>query len=690
MYAPYYGYYAASKAAMQKLGETLRLEMQPLGVRVITVVSGAVESKVFDNGGGFKSPEGSLYAPAEKEIAAHADGVFVKQNHSTLEDYSRVLVGDILGGKTGLVYRGKMSSLVKVLLEWLPTWLFALTHEQEIRLLKIERCGSEPLFSISHYSLEDAPRYEALSYVWGSSDQPHRLQLARNAGYIPLTDNLKQALQDLPWLLETEHIWIDQICINQRDETERGHQVALMGKLYRATHRTLVWLSPMTDSLSPFLDLVKYRQTDWRAAERIIDSMVTSPESCPQLIHGMRKLFGLPWFKRAWILQESALPSTIHYVVGRECFNWRSIVDVALGLHITYPEDLSAFVTYRFGHHTWRGCGSEETVQGLALQLCRILARLGRQQQATDPRDRVVAYLGFYKPPSFRTRDIYHKDITAGEVYVRFARSLIEDTSSLDVLSSARPGVSLPKPCGAGLVDLPSWVPDWSDPEEHHFPLLLHEQSRYTASGMYRQVKWAASLSRSHVRQSVRSPLDARYLRCRGKIIHMVQHTSGYTLPSPNSWSYLQYELLEHWRTLLGHVRAEIPFKDMSVDRITEVLWLAHSLYSSPGEEVPGNPDVMSKREGIDWAFMKWQPVFDHLWGRMFMKTESGSVGLVTTACNCGDLIAIFHGSRTPLVVRKISSSSNYQLVGDCYIEGAMFGEAVGWTEEEADDIVIE
>ncbi|KAL1615492.1 hypothetical protein SLS54_009025 [Diplodia seriata] len=159
-------YYAASKAAMQKLGETLRLEMQPLGVRVITVVSGAVESKVFDNGGGFKSPEGSLYAPAEKEIAAHADGVFVKQNHSTLEDYSRVLVGDILGGKTGLVYRGKMSSLVKVLLEWLPTWLFALTHEQEIRLLKIERCGSEPLFSISHYNLEDAPRYEALSYVW--------------------------------------------------------------------------------------------------------------------------------------------------------------------------------------------------------------------------------------------------------------------------------------------------------------------------------------------------------------------------------------------------------------------------------------------------------------------------------------------------------------------------------------------
>ncbi|KAL1647096.1 hypothetical protein SLS58_002867 [Diplodia intermedia] len=124
MYGPYYGYYAASKAAMQKLGETLRLEMQPLGVRVITVVTGAVESKVFDNGGGFRSPEGSLYAPAEKEIAAHADGVFVKQNHSTLEDYSRVLVGDILGGKTGLVYRGKMSSTVKVLFEWLPTWLF--------------------------------------------------------------------------------------------------------------------------------------------------------------------------------------------------------------------------------------------------------------------------------------------------------------------------------------------------------------------------------------------------------------------------------------------------------------------------------------------------------------------------------------------------------------------------------------
>ncbi|OJD32602.1 short-chain dehydrogenase reductase family [Diplodia corticola] len=124
MYAPYYGFYAASKSALQTLGETLRLELQPFGVRVITVVSGAVESKVFNNGVPLRLPAGSLYRPAEKEIAARAAGADIEKNHSTLEEYSRALVSDFLGGKDGKVYRGCMSTLVRVLAAWSPAWLF--------------------------------------------------------------------------------------------------------------------------------------------------------------------------------------------------------------------------------------------------------------------------------------------------------------------------------------------------------------------------------------------------------------------------------------------------------------------------------------------------------------------------------------------------------------------------------------
>ncbi|GME50240.1 Short-chain dehydrogenase/reductase SDR [Neofusicoccum parvum] len=124
MYTPYYGIYGASKAALQSFSETLRLELQPFGVKVVTAVSGAVKSKIFTNAPALRLPEDSLYTPAEKEIVARAGGADVEKNHSTLEDYSRTLVSDILGGASGKVYRGSMSSIVKILTAWMPTFLF--------------------------------------------------------------------------------------------------------------------------------------------------------------------------------------------------------------------------------------------------------------------------------------------------------------------------------------------------------------------------------------------------------------------------------------------------------------------------------------------------------------------------------------------------------------------------------------
>lgn len=118
------GIYGASKAALQSFSETLRLELQPFGVKVVTAVSGAVKSKIFTNAPALRLPEDSLYTPAEKEIVARAGGADVEKNHSTLEDYSRTLVSDILGGASGKVYRGSMSSIVKILTAWMPTFLF--------------------------------------------------------------------------------------------------------------------------------------------------------------------------------------------------------------------------------------------------------------------------------------------------------------------------------------------------------------------------------------------------------------------------------------------------------------------------------------------------------------------------------------------------------------------------------------
>ncbi|OJJ97643.1 hypothetical protein ASPACDRAFT_123535 [Aspergillus aculeatus ATCC 16872] len=114
-------FYAASKAALKSYGETLRLELAPFGVRVVTVMSGVVRTQIFDKHPDLEFP-GSMYEPATDGVRRMAAGESVKHPMAP-EEYARRLVEDLLSGKTGLVWRGKMASIGWFLTTWMPTWV---------------------------------------------------------------------------------------------------------------------------------------------------------------------------------------------------------------------------------------------------------------------------------------------------------------------------------------------------------------------------------------------------------------------------------------------------------------------------------------------------------------------------------------------------------------------------------------
>ena len=37
-------------------------------------------------------------------------------------------------------------------------------------------------------------------------------------------------------------LWADAVCINQKDNIEKGHQVAMMNEIYKRTGQVLIWL----------------------------------------------------------------------------------------------------------------------------------------------------------------------------------------------------------------------------------------------------------------------------------------------------------------------------------------------------------------------------------------------------------------------------------------------------------------
>ena len=55
------GICAGSKAAVTAISNTLRLELEPFGVKVVTVITGAVNTNVLSSGVDLKLPSTSVY-----------------------------------------------------------------------------------------------------------------------------------------------------------------------------------------------------------------------------------------------------------------------------------------------------------------------------------------------------------------------------------------------------------------------------------------------------------------------------------------------------------------------------------------------------------------------------------------------------------------------------------------------------
>ncbi|KAI1447743.1 heterokaryon incompatibility protein-domain-containing protein [Annulohypoxylon stygium] len=96
-------------------------------------------------------------------------------------------------------------------------------------------------------------RYAALSYVWG--DRKVTQDIIVNEIEFPVTNNLASALWHFRKNGFPKHgradgirlLWVDAICINQDDVSERNHQLLLMGSIYRNAASTFSWLGAHQD-----------------------------------------------------------------------------------------------------------------------------------------------------------------------------------------------------------------------------------------------------------------------------------------------------------------------------------------------------------------------------------------------------------------------------------------------------------
>ena len=125
----------------------------------------------------------------------------------------------------------------------------------QIRLLTVhDGAGDEPIqCSIHVVSLHEKPLYRALSYVWG--DPKPKKEIFIDGQTFSVRPNLFDAIRGFrggwpSWKVRDVVIWIDAICIDQENLSERNHQVAMMDKIYSKCVEVIVWLGDFDKHLS--------------------------------------------------------------------------------------------------------------------------------------------------------------------------------------------------------------------------------------------------------------------------------------------------------------------------------------------------------------------------------------------------------------------------------------------------------
>ncbi|KAJ5808751.1 hypothetical protein N7474_010020 [Penicillium riverlandense] len=119
------GIYSSSRSAATRISETLRLEMAPLGVRVVTVILGGVQTSGNDpaNIADLELPSDSHYRKITTVIDRHKKTI-VHPNKQNVDIAARNVVSDVLNGGRIFIRRGQASTLSWFCNTFLPYGIF--------------------------------------------------------------------------------------------------------------------------------------------------------------------------------------------------------------------------------------------------------------------------------------------------------------------------------------------------------------------------------------------------------------------------------------------------------------------------------------------------------------------------------------------------------------------------------------
>lgn len=520
-------------------------------------------------------------------------------------------------------------------------------------------------------SLENYP-YQAVSYAWGPPEEDKAGTLFCGELKLKISSTVRDVLRKIRSADETCAVWIDQICIDQDDEVEKGYQVKFMREIFEHAGHVIVWLGEESET-----DRFAFKN------EQIFDEN--------QFLNMLRDR---EWFRRTWVVQEVACSRKASVWHGNEKISWERLahfvinelsnIDPAQRLkeeNIRHArESIRATETARWSNN---GVGFMYLFEAILMTL---------HNNCKDPRDKVFAVLGLGKDwlEKRALEPNYHA--TVEDVFREFAIWDSKENCTLRTLS-----------CPSGdFSPLPSWVPDWRSVDNPDPFILYGNQTGFAASKNKRLQAWYADECRTFVvkgkevdavqrlgprsqfvKATSRSSIDHSWIdrleESRDWLMACQNFASGGTEELHES----RFE--EFWRTMICNLTEHatpapdkyseyfskyLQFMKTVPERYRKGLW---DPAFTQKEFINHHPKMVDfeNHERIEASLEKWSSK------RRICLTREDKLAFVPQRTEETDIICVIYGSEVPYVLRRMPGG-DYKVIGECYVYGIMDGEALG------------
>lgn len=604
--------------------------------------------------------------------------------------------------------------------------------KREIRILRLLRRTNRPEICCEFIitSVDEAPPFEAVSYTWGEEAMTECIVVEGRR--LLVSPTVSKWLRYRRSFFSGAYLWIDAVCINQKDNNEKMNQLLIMRDIYSQATRTIVWLAHPAEvhdsykARSLIMTLCAFMILN--AAPEHIHSVTSRDASMPSVT----RLLARSYFDRIWVVQEIALAKCVHVAYGDVVMNWDSIAlfvsavatSERIGNIMPSKEDedgLSAggyHLPLRHLVNVSEIAQARRTCQeGNRLSLIEALVRL-RSFTATIPHDNIYGFLGMVDE-SPKLLPIATYDQPVEELFAAITKLLFGRNEALPILQLA--GSSHMR----SLENLPSWVPDMSqsyhgphfrfqrlfDIQAHETPhrelnrqdtnwniLQIHHRTLDTIRVIQTQVlfsgesfsEWSPQHDRS--RTTLNGLPEITPAQAGLEFILKFQDWHDEALSLARSTPLVQHQYTGDitetvFRTLVCNdpqLLDQNGGRGLGLERCRLIMRLVEMLcrppYTNTNPNVEFDYEAAAEELGltIEECELVAGPQRNHFFfclgaaalRKKFCVMSSGKIGLVPMGSTAGDIVSYIRDQNSAFVLRPTATDEYMELVGSCYVHG--------------------